>query len=78
MDHHQELSPRAFWRQQVRYGRGALRLHRTRARAERLQRSRFYLTLLRRGFAQGARTGALVALAQLATAVGMAREALDR
>lgn len=78
VDHHQELSSRAFWHQQVRYGRGALRLHRTREGADRLQRPLFYVALLRRGFAQGARTGAFVALAQVATAAGMALEALDR
>jgi len=36
---------------------------------------RFYLGLLRRGFADGVRAGLLVCVAQVATAVGMIQEA---
>ncbi len=74
--HHQELTPAGFWRQQVRYGRGGYRFradHRTLLRPE---PAGFYAGLLRRGFAEGPRAGLLVGLAQVATAVGMAREAM--
>lgn len=71
--HHQELDARGFWRQQVRYGRGA---HRFRSdHGARLEAPGFYTGLVRRGFAEGPRAGALVCLAQVATAVGIAREA---
>lgn len=76
--HHQDLSLRAFWRQQVRYGRGAHRYRRNRPQAGGLQPLRFYGDLLRKGFAQGVSTGLLVILAQVATAVGIAREAVAR
>ncbi|MCP9491291.1 MAG: glycosyltransferase [Solirubrobacteraceae bacterium MAG38_C4-C5] len=76
VDHHQELSPRAFWRQQVRYGRGTHRFHR--AGGPGLASPRFYAGLVRRGFAAGPGAGALVCAAQAATAVGMALEARER
>jgi glycosyltransferase involved in cell wall biosynthesis len=74
--HHQDLSLAGFWRQQHRYGRGAHHWHRSAPRGERLQPARFYLDLPRKGFREGPATGALVLAAQLATATGMAREAL--
>ncbi|MGD9526580.1 glycosyltransferase family 2 protein [Pseudonocardia sp.] len=71
--HHQELDARGFWRQQVRYGRGA---HRFRSdHGAQLEAPGFYAGLVRRGFAEGPRAGALVCVAQLATAVGIAQEA---
>ncbi|HEX7134201.1 MAG TPA: glycosyltransferase family 2 protein, partial [Iamia sp.] len=73
VDHHQDLTLRTFWRQQARYGRGAHRFHRGRGR----QPARFYLDLVRSGFAEGPRAGALVLVAQLATASGLAAEALS-
>lgn len=72
--HHQELTPAGFWRQQVRYGRGAWRF-RTGQGPRRPEPAGFYLGLLRRGFAEGARAGLLVGVAQVATAVGMVQEA---
>lgn len=72
VDHHQDLSARRFWHQQERYGRGAQHLRRT--GAGRLQPARFYLGLVRRGFAAGPRVGALVLVAQVATGVGIVRE----
>lgn len=72
--HHQDLSWRRFWRQQVRYGRGAHRLRRRDAAG--LQSPGFYLDLLRKGAGQGPRVAALVVLAQVATAVGIASEAM--
>jgi glycosyltransferase involved in cell wall biosynthesis len=72
--HHQELTPVGFWRQQVRYGRGAWRF-RTGQGPRRPEPLRFYLGLLRRGFAGGLGAGLLVGVAQVATAVGVAAEA---
>jgi len=76
--HHQELSARGFWYQQVRYGRGAYRFRSDHGTLTRLERPRFYAGLVRRGFGDGPRAGALVCLAQVATAVGMAQEAARR
>jgi glycosyltransferase involved in cell wall biosynthesis len=75
--HHQDLSLRGFWGQQVRYGRGAYRCHRGPGpRRARLQPPRFYAGLVRTGFAGGVCTGLLVVLAQVATVVGATSEAL--
>jgi cellulose synthase/poly-beta-1,6-N-acetylglucosamine synthase-like glycosyltransferase len=73
VSHHQDLGWRGFWRQQVRYGRGARHL-RARSAAPAMQPASFYLDLVRRGFAHGARTGGLLLVAQVATVVGLARE----
>jgi len=70
--HHQDLTVRTFWRQQAGYGRGARRFHGGRGR----QPARFYLDLVRTGFAQGPTAGALVLVAQVATAWGLVSEAL--
>lgn len=64
----------AFWRQHVRYGRGAYKFGRS-AGVPRLERPAFYAGLLRRGFEEGVGPGALVLLAQVATAIGYAAEA---
>lgn len=64
-----------FWRQHVRYGRGACRFGGSPASERRLQPPAFYASLIRRGFADGAAAGLLVALAQVATAAGYLREA---
>ena len=76
VDHHQDLTLASFWRQQVRYGRGARRFHRTGGPG--LAPPRFYASLLHRGFAAGPAVGALVCAAQVATAAGMALEAGER
>lgn len=84
--HRQRLDPSAFLRQQLRYGRGAARFRAerrageggTRAGRPQLARPGFYLSLVRRGFADGARVGALVLAAQAATAIGVAAERLSR
>lgn len=65
----------AFWRQHVRYGRGAYRLARRREPAPGLQSPSFYVGLLRRGFSRSFRCGVLVAIAQTATAIGFVEEA---
>lgn len=75
--HHPDLDLRRFWRQQVRYGRGAHRWHRTQPAGKDRPRARFYVGLVRRGFADGPVPGALVIAAQLATAQGFAAEALS-
>ncbi|QYG92015.1 glycosyltransferase [Iamia sp. SCSIO 61187] len=74
VDHHQDLTLRTFWRQQARYGRGAHRFHGGRGR----QPARFFVTLLRTGVAAGPRAGALVVVAQVATAWGLVAEATRR
>ena len=70
--HHPDLSIRGFWRQQVRYGRGA---HRFRSTGRGRSPASFYVDLLRSGFADGVAVGALVGVAQVATAVGLLAEA---
>ena len=77
VSHHQQLSWRGFWRQQSRYGRGAHRCHQGQAPRARLQPPRFYTGLLRKGFAHGMTTGLLVVVAQVATAFGIACEAIS-
>lgn len=71
--HHQDLDARSFWRQQYRYGRGGHRLRVTGVST--YQPAGFYLGLLRAGAAAGPRVGALVLVAQAATAVGVRAEA---
>lgn len=73
--HFPPTGPGSFWRQHVRYGRGAYRLARTRVPPVALQPSGFYVGLVRAGFARGVRCGLLVGLAQAASAVGFATEA---
>ena len=76
--HHPALTARTFWRQQTRYGAGAYRYFGARGERSRPQPLRFYVGLVRRGFAGGAVVGVLVLVAQVATAVGLAAEALPR
>jgi glycosyltransferase involved in cell wall biosynthesis len=73
--HHQELSAAGFWRQQVRYGRGAYRFRSGHGTLRRPEPPRFYLGLVRRGFAEGLRAGLLLGVAQVATLVGILLEA---
>ncbi len=73
--HRQELDMAAFARQQYRYGRGAAR-YRAAAAGRGLARPGFYAGLVRRGFGEGAAVGALVVVAQAATAAGVAAERL--
>jgi glycosyltransferase involved in cell wall biosynthesis len=81
VEHAPALGLRGFWRQQVRYGRGAHRYHGLR-RGDPTRRAPrpgpLQVRLLRAGAAQGVRIGALVALAQAATALGVAAEARDQ
>ncbi|HEY8544777.1 MAG TPA: glycosyltransferase [Acidimicrobiales bacterium] len=78
--HHPDLTLRGFWRQQRRYGRGARRFRATAgvdASGGATERPPlgFYTGLVGKGFRQGPVVGALVLLAQVATAVGFAAEA---
>jgi glycosyltransferase involved in cell wall biosynthesis len=71
--HRQQLGFGDFWKQQVRYGRGAFRF-RSGIGAGWLQRPTFYTRLVQRGFSRGVRTGLLVGVAQVATASGFVAE----
>ena len=73
--HRQELGVRGFWRQQVRYGRGAAIYRRS---GRRLAGAGVRARLVRAGFGEGIRVGLLVVLAQVAVAVGFALEATGR
>ncbi len=72
--HHPATTLAGFWRQHVRYGRGAAQWRRRRRRADRWQPAAFYVGLLRAGFSAGPAVGVLVVGAQVATAVGLALE----
>lgn len=73
--HVPDMALAGFWRQHVRYGRGAFRFARSPASGRRWQPLGFYAGLVRRGFADGTAVGLLVLLAQLATGWGYLREA---
>ena len=70
--HRQELTFGRFLRQQFNYGRGAYLFRRRRASAWRLAPLSFYRGLLGTAFERGRAVGALVCLAQVATAGGYA------
>lgn len=69
--HRHQLTLHSFVRKHMIYGEGSAQFRRRHARA--LQPRAWYAKLLRRGFAHGLRTGALVAIAQAAGAFGAAR-----
>ncbi len=71
--HQSGMSPGRFLRQQYRYGKGAAQF-RNAAAGRRRGSIRFYLGLLRAGFAAGPVPGLLVCGAQLATLAGILRE----
>jgi GT2 family glycosyltransferase len=71
--HRSGMSARAFLRQQYRYGQGAAR-YRSAGPDRRRGSLRFYLGLLRAGFAAGIAPGLLVCAAQVATIAGVLRE----
>jgi glycosyltransferase involved in cell wall biosynthesis len=75
--HTPDLDARRFWRQHARYGAGAYRYFRgadDRRRAR--ERARFTDDLVRRAYVDGFAVGTLVLVAQAATAVGYADEAM--
>ena len=69
--HQPHLTLSSFLRRQVRYGEGAYRFRSKAGRG--LEPTRFYAALVRRAFRRGFTVGVLVALAQIATALGWAR-----
>ena len=71
--HHQSLTLAGYLQKQARYGSGSWRYHRWTSRRS-FERPRFYFTLLRRGFGEHAAIGLLVAVGQMALAVGYLRE----
>lgn len=73
--HRPQLTLRRFWRQQVRYGRGA---HRFAGGVPTPAGLAFHLSLLARGIRSGPAVGALVLLSQMATAVGVASAERER
>ncbi|MEM8620456.1 MAG: glycosyltransferase [Actinomycetota bacterium] len=74
--HRPELTVRTFWRQQVRYGRGAAHWRRRHTGDSDWQPVRFYLDLVRAGFTAGMRPGVLVVGAQVATGYGLLAESI--
>jgi glycosyltransferase involved in cell wall biosynthesis len=74
--HRPDLDARRFWRQHARYGAGAYRYFRGVDAPGARERARFTDDLVRRAFVEGFAVGALVLLAQGATAVGYADEAM--
>jgi GT2 family glycosyltransferase len=76
VEHRQGLGLVRFWRKHVAYGRGAYDFRRVGPTSQRFEPIGFYAALIRRGLAAGPAVGLLVALAQVATAVGLCRQAL--
>ncbi|MET0894987.1 MAG: glycosyltransferase [Acidimicrobiia bacterium] len=74
--HDPDTTVGAFWRQQVRYGRGAHQFHRSIASTERIPPAAFYRGLARTALHHGPAIAGLVAVAQVATAIGYAQAAL--
>jgi glycosyltransferase involved in cell wall biosynthesis len=72
LHHHQALTVRSFLGRQLRYGDAAYRF-RSRHAGGRPAPPGFYAALLQRAFARGFAVGAVVAVAQIATAVGFTR-----
>lgn len=77
VEHRPQLGLGGLVRQQVRYGRGAVRF-RAAADEQRLSGRAFYTQLARDAARAGPRVAALVMLAQAAVAAGAAREATGR
>jgi glycosyltransferase involved in cell wall biosynthesis len=76
--HHQELTMASFLQKHAGYGRGSWRFRHENPAFRQLEPAGFYAGLVGAGFRRSAGVGALVCLAQLATAAGFVREALSR
>jgi GT2 family glycosyltransferase len=74
VEHRPDLTVSRFWRQQRRYGRGAVRFRAAGGPGRGRAPLGFYGRLLARGVRQGPAVGALVAAAQVATAAGVVQE----
>jgi GT2 family glycosyltransferase len=81
IEHHFPTTLRAFWKQQWRYGRGAVhyRMYVSPEKRPRVRSIRFYWDLVfgplrRHGLSRGARVSLLAALSQLAVWAGYMRE----
>ena len=77
VSHHQDMSFQRFLRQQLNYGRGAYLFRARHGSTLRLAPTAFYRGLLRTAVERGPAVGALVGLAQVATASGYALGALN-
>ena len=64
----------AFWRRNYNYGRGAQRFRSAHRAVGRREPVGFYAALVREGFRRGPAVGALICIAQVATAAGRLRE----
>jgi glycosyltransferase involved in cell wall biosynthesis len=64
----------AFWRRNYNYGRGAQRFRSAHRAIGRREPVGFYAALVRDGFRRGPAVGALICVAQVATATGRLRE----
>jgi GT2 family glycosyltransferase len=64
----------AFWRRNYNYGRGGQRFRSSHPGVGRREPMRFYAALVREGFRRGPAVGALICVAQVATATGRLRE----
>jgi GT2 family glycosyltransferase len=73
--HRQQLTLRAFVRQQYAYGRGSYRYRSRHGGSAHFERPSFYSSLVGRAFASGPRVGLLTLVGQLANAAGYLREA---
>jgi glycosyltransferase involved in cell wall biosynthesis len=78
VEHRQEDDLAGFWRRHADFGRAARRFGAVHADGTLPSPLRFYAGLVRDGFRKGPRVGALVCLAQLATAYGYLSGALPR
>jgi glycosyltransferase involved in cell wall biosynthesis len=74
LTHRPEATLRAFFAQQLRYGRGAFWFRRGGSVRHPIEPPAFYLSLLGRGFRRGLGAGILVAAAQGVTALGFLLE----
>ena len=67
----------AFWRRNYNYGRGSQRFRTAHRAVGRREPMGFYAALVREGFRRGPAVGALICIAQVATATGRLREIIS-
>jgi GT2 family glycosyltransferase len=76
VDHHQRLTLGGFWRKHAAYGRGAWMFHRRHGFPD-AKAPGFHAGLVHDAFRRAPAVGALVCVAQVATAAGFARQAVS-